>query len=263
MKYFTIIFLSITVNILAQETENIIINNIDIFSKKDTESKKELLEIIDNTYKYFDRKKCYKYNTATYNKEITGEKLEEENGFFIGNNYFGLKFNIFYKWSGFENIDPVAFFSFRKRSYFYFENKNTLHKFKKSIKTLEVRRINNIYILFKNDWNDNIVIEVDPDKNIIKRIKNNVSEYDFFEINDNVIFKRNSIVYERDIDIYFFENNNSIVQEVSGYEIYYVKKNDLYTYKHIDITPSSEPVDGLKKRTEIQRISFITNKRIE
>lgn len=263
MKYLQILFIFLISNYsFSQNSNKILLDSITIFSNN-INYKKQLFEILNNTYKLFDNNQIYKYDTSTLIENNTGNTLEEENGFFQNNSYYNILFNINYKNDDYKKIDPVAFYSFIKKNYFYFDNNSSFKNFKKNIENLELIKVNDTFILYKDNWKENIILEIDKENKILKKITNNVSNYDFYDIKNNFFFKRNSIIIERNITLTFIYLNNKIIQNTEGFELYKINNSNLKTYKKISIIPYFENLNIIKKYNDLGRITFTTIKRIK
>ncbi|MGL4585354.1 MAG: hypothetical protein ACRCVU_20550 [Flavobacterium sp.] len=263
MKASVVLFLCLSLNVFSQSRSEEILENIDILTAKDVNSKKELLAIIDNTFANINKNQLYSYDTTTYLENASNAILEEEKGVFNESSYYNIAFNVYYKQEDYKKVDPVAFYSFIKKNYFFFENKKTRNSFKKSISNLEVRKINDFYVLFRSDWKDNIIVEIDKHQKVISKIIDNVSEYNFFDVTDNMFFKRTSKLIQRETEITFVLKEGRLSQQVRSIEKYQLSLDNIHTFKVVEIKPVDIEVATLKKYSEMQRIASMTKKRLQ
>lgn len=182
-----------------------------------THLKKNLLELLDNSYKIYkksNRGKRY-YDIDFQLSDKTADKLETFNGILALGSIFNSSFNNYsLRWSksvkdntSFNKLPSYQYIAYTEEA--LFTDKGTFNTFRKYVADNEVQKIGDQYFIFQKNIDHFITLDVDNEKQLISKLTNtqlfsNKKPYGF-EKEDKVTMGKVEVNFDITKD-YFIKN---------------------------------------------------------
>lgn len=195
-----------------------------------TNLKKELLEILDNSFKVYkkDNKGKRFYDIDYQLTDKADDKLETFNGILALGNMFTTSFNNYkMQWSksiidnpSYNKLPSYQYIDHTKEA--LFTDKKIYNKFKKHVKENEVQKIGNQYFVYKKDTDHFLTLDVDKEKQLVLKYTNT----DVFRDKKPYGFEQGDKVTMGKVEVTFAVTEDYFVNDLSVQEKYLINQKD-------------------------------------
>lgn len=222
-----------------------LLGNIVIDVKMD--AKKELMDVLQNTYTQYSidpyKNQFYYYKGTTYENNMDGEVLEQAESYKKNKTYYNSTHFMSDKMADYmDKGDIVAFSPAGKEvdDYFFFSSKKQFNALLKSLKNLNVKKIDNSFYAYGNGWDNYLLFEMDAEKKLVTKYINTAFENSYFDIGDNIIFKRKSKLIQRLIEVNYKLLGKKVQQQMQLLQVFKLDDLDIKTEQHLKVYTVNE-----------------------
>lgn len=246
-----------------------LLNHIVIEVKAD--AKEELLAILKNTYAQYSvdpfKEQYYYYKGTIYENDTLGFVLAQEDGYFKNFTHFNTNYYYADRFAHYMEIaDPIATspIAGEHLHYFFFSHKNQFRTLLKKLKKLKVKKIDNDYYVYDDNWDNYWLFEVNTSKNRVSKFIDTSIQTNFPEYGDNILFKTKRKLTHRFIEVDYDKQGEKVKQQLQLFHIYTLADGKNKLAKSLKINTVNQQDIVIEKTYSFQQyVFFIATKRVE
>ncbi|HLV51970.1 MAG TPA: hypothetical protein VKY44_08455 [Flavobacterium sp.] len=216
---------------ICVDNEGEILNELVI--ETGTNLKKELLEILDNSYKVYkkDNKGKRFYDIDYQLSDKKGDKLETFNGILALGNLFNTSFNNYkLQWSksikdnkSYNKLPSYQYIAHTEEA--LFTDRKTYNKFKKYVADNDVQKIGNEYFISQGNSEHFVTLEINKEKQLVSKYTNT----ELFRDKKPYGFEKGDRVTMGKVEVNFDTANDYFVNNLSVQEKYLIDQKDYHS----------------------------------